>query len=76
MPDNLTPAGFYVEDSEVALPQHKNYSNVLEADKVKEVVKFDHETDTEDVPEQPEPLDVYNQPNWFVQTSAKLNSKQ
>lgn len=28
-----------------------------------------HDHDTEDVPEQPEPLEVYNKPNWFVQTS-------
>ena len=28
-----------------------------------------HDHDTEDVPEHPEPLDVYNKPNWFVQMS-------
>lgn len=53
MPDNLNPAGFYVEDSEVAMPQHTNYSNVMDVKKAsaKEAVKFDHETDTEDIPE-------------------------
>lgn len=30
--------------------------------------KYEHEHDTEDIPEEPEPLEVYNRPSWFVQT--------
>ena len=56
--DSDLPKGVMAEkDSQVP---HKNMK------KKGKKSKYEHENDTEDIPEEPEPLDVYNRPNWFV----------